>query len=232
MLGSEANLEQQLLKYLRPLQYDGSVLSYRQIQGLFFALCCSPQPVDAADWFDLIWLVDEPRFDNERDAEVFSQLIAELGHQVRAQASRGQFLPFAADFSPRWQKELAEWCDGFLLAHQYLDDVWNLALDDLDDEALDEQINTALDLAETLAEWEGACFWSIAEGEELSEDDLPAIYTRFRQLLSSYYLVHMMWYHGIMSWDAERLFAELQPVPRDELCPCGSGRTFAKCCLH
>ena len=102
----------------------------------------------------------------------------------------------------------------------------------LDDEGLDEQINTVLDLAETLAEWEGACFWSIAEGEELSEDDLPAIYTRFRQLLSSYYLVHMMWYHGVMAWDAERLFQELQPVPRDELCPCGSGRIFGKCCLH
>jgi uncharacterized protein YecA (UPF0149 family) len=127
---------------------------------------------------------------------------------------------FAAD-------ALADWCEGFLMGHQYLENIWLIALDDLDDLKLSEQVEAALDWAVGFVEGDLADL-----SADDTDDNLVALQLQFQQLLTAYHAVHELWYEGAYHWDVERLFADMQTVGRDEPCPCGSGRTFGQCCLH
>jgi uncharacterized protein YecA (UPF0149 family) len=122
---------------------------------------------------------------------------------------------------------LADWCDGFLLGHHYLEDLWAVALDDLDDDHLFEKVGETLDWALTFVEGE-IVDWTVDESDEL----LLTEYLQFQQLLEDYRAVHTLWYQGNWQWNIEQTFSAMQPVARDELCPCGSGRLFMYCCLH
>lgn len=224
--------ERKLRSSIGQLRSNESVLSYPQLQGLLFAIACSPEPIKPSEWFDLIWLNDEPQFDNESEAREFYQLVVLMARHVSEMARQRRFLPFSPNYSARWQPDLAEWCDGMLMGHQYLEDVWYIALDDLNDQDLIEEVETAISLATTFADWVGARQMSFEEGMELTEDHLPEAYSLFWKVLAAYATAGSIWAEMGWCYDTEQLFLALEGVERGEICPCGSGQIFAKCCLH
>lgn len=224
--------EQLLRDSLALLQSKEAVLSYYQLQGLLFAVACSPEPIKTSEWFDLIWFNDEPQFDDEDEARRFYKLVQEFAKHIADMSRQRRFLPFSARYSERWQDELAQWCEGLLLGHQYLEDLWMIAVDDLDDDQLSEDIDVCLSLAATFADVVSARQLSFEQGIELTEEHLPEAYELFWKVLASYATTASLWSEGAWDFDAEQLFLALEPVPHNELCPCGSGEVFAKCCLH
>ena len=224
--------EQDLRDSVAQLQRREAVLSYHQLQGLLFAIACSPEPIRPSEWFDLIWLNDEPQFDSEDDARRFYKQVVALAEHIAEMTRQRRFLPFSARYSERWQQQLAEWSEGMLLGHQYLDDLWLIAMEDLDDQNVCEEVDAALSLAATFADIISAKQLSFEEGLELTDEHLPEAYDLFWKVLATYATVGSIWAEGAWAFDAEQLFLALEPVPHDELCPCGSGQVFAKCCLH
>lgn len=224
--------EQQLRETLAVLQSKEAVLSYYQLQGLLFALACSPEPIKPSEWFDLIWLNDEPQFEHETQARDFYQLVNEFSKHIAQMAQQRRFLPFSVAYSERWQAELAQWCEGLLMGHQYLEDVWLITLDDLNDPQLYEDIDICLSLAATFTDVTNARQLSLEQGLELTDEHMPEAYELFWKVLASYAAAASLWSQGAWDFDAEQMFLELESVPPDQLCPCGSGEVFARCCLH
>ncbi len=214
------------------LQLDDAVISYYQLYGFLFALACAPESVRPAEWFDLIWLDDEPQFDHEEDATQFYKMVVALAEHVSQLTNQHRFLPFSVNYSDRWQVELAQWCEGMLMGHMYLEDLWYIALEDIEAPSLTEEVETVLNLATTFADLEDAKQLSFEGGMALTDEHLPEAYELFWKALAAYACVASLWNDVKYEVDAEQLFLALEPVPRENLCPCGSGLIFAKCCLH
>lgn len=214
------------------LQSNDALLSYYQLQGLLFAIACSPEDIKPSEWFDLIWLSDEPQFDSEDEARQFYRQVVALSEHIADMARQRRFLPFSARYSERWQQQLAEWCEGLLMGHQYLEDLWLIATDDLNDQTINNEVEASLSLAATFADLVSAKQLSFEQGMELTDDYLPEAYELFWKVLGTYATAGSLWAEGGWDVDAEQLFLALEPVAADSLCPCGSGLVFAKCCLH
>lgn len=226
---SEPTLEETL----ENLYADDASLSYYQLQGFLFAICCSPEPVRASDWFDLIWHNDDPCFDNQVDARRFFRQVIDLADYIEGSIAQRRFLPFDGEYSDRCQWALAQWCEGLLMGHNYLDEIWLMALDDLDDHQLDDQIDAVLSLASTFVEISADHQLSFGDEMALTEKHLPEAYRLFQVALKCYAGVAESWATTqSREIDAEQLFLLLDPVDRHQPCPCGSGLLFAKCCLH
>lgn len=224
MLTFEKRRERALLSYLDVLSNRDAVLSYQQIQGLLFAMASSPEPVRPIEWFELIWLNDDPQFDDAGEAKAFFGLLLELSRHIDEEARGERYRP-GLDAQGRISAvAMADWCDGFLLGHQYLEDVWQIALEDLDDDQLfdkiDDVLNTAIAFAAGEYEAEGA------------EEALLAERLQFQELLDVYHSVQARWSGAKRPWDVYECYEQLASVEREALCPCGSGRTFGQCCLH
>lgn len=221
----EKQREETLLRVLDQLNTRDAVLNYPQIQGLLYAMACSPEPIKPAEWFELVWLNDEPQFENSAEAKGFYELLVDLFGAISAEVQRNRFqLGMRADIQDG-ALALADWCDGFLLGHHYLEDVWSAALDELDDDHLFEQVGAALDCAMTFVAGDAA---------DWDDDDafLLAEFVRFQQLLQDYRTIHTHCRDGRSGWSVEQAFTEMRPVAGHSICPCGSGRLFKHCCLH
>lgn len=234
MLNTPLNIKQEriLRERFTQLQANEAAISFCQLQGLLFAIACSPEPIKPAEWFELLWLNDEPQFDEAKEARLFFKQVVALSDHIAGLTEQGQFLPFSHQYSERLQSELTQWCEGLLMGHNYLEDLWLLALDDLDDQNLWNEVDASLSLATTFADLVEARQLSLEEGMELTDEHLPEAYEVFGRVLGTYASVGSLWAEGVWASDAEQLFLALEPVPAEQLCPCGSGLIFAKCCLH
>lgn len=224
MLSLEKHREQALIHILDRLGASDAVLGYHQIQGLLFAMACSPEPIRPAEWFELIWLSDDAPFEDGAEAHSFYRLLIDLAQDIREAADHGRYAPGGEPGSVRSLAALSEWCEGLLIGHHYLEHVWSIALDDLDDDELFEQVNAVLQWAEFMASLD-------AEGDEV-EEKLAATQLQFEEWLVAYHSVRDRWYRGEFNWNVEDHFQEMKPVAADASCPCGSGRPFRSCCLH
>lgn len=227
MLNFAKHNEQALLNFLTHLSRRDAVLDYHQIQGLLYAMACSPEPIKPSEWFELIWLSDEPQFDDANEAKTFYQLLIELSQGIGEAARQERYRPAIDAGGVCSAAALAGWCDGFLTGHQYLENLWVVALDALDDDSLYEQVAATLDWAAAFISGD-VVDWA----DEEHDDGLAAAALQFQQLLGEYYAVHNQWQAGEGHWDAEQSFAAMQAVGREDICPCGSGRVFERCCLH
>lgn len=224
--------ERRLLNELLRLRRNEAVMSYYQLQGFLFAMQCSPEQVLPSQWFDLIWLTDEPQFDDEAAATGFFRSLVALSEYIAASVRQRRYLPFSQCFHQDMQPQLSEWCEGFLMGHHYLDDVWMVALDDLDDEPLEDSLADVLALATHFADLGDEM--QLLLDRELAPDqqEMADAYQQLSQKLAVYAGVSSRWQRQPWAFDINQLFLALESVPADESCPCGSGKTFAKCCLH
>ena len=220
---------------------DGAVLDYKRLQGFLFAIACSPDPLKPSEWFELIWLDDEPQFDSEAEAKEFFELLGQSMMDLKQAKGQGFYLPFFSYKSIHEQQKLALWCEGFLMAHQYLEELWDVALMDLDSETLDDAVTAVLNLAATFSELlntdQHSFDVSLGDGEpSCSQDEVGNVlgeaYQWFGEVLAVYAGVTRQWQQYNRVYDRQQMFLALESVAPDEPCPCASGKTFAKCCLH
>lgn len=225
MLQSERQRQQALIHMLDHLGERSAVLGFHQIQGVLYAMACSPEPIALADWFDLIWLDDDAPFENSREARDFYRLLVELSRHINESVRKGRYRPgvdLRGQLSPA---ALADWCDGFLTGHHYLENIWAVALDDLDDEELYGEVGALLQAAALLADSE-------PDWDEEPDEQWLASELQFEQWLNVYQCVCERWNGTSRLWCVEDYFERMAPVVRDAPCPCGSGRRFDRCCLH
>jgi uncharacterized protein YecA (UPF0149 family) len=136
-------------------------------------------------------------------------------------------------------KEVAQWCDGYLQAYWYCEDVWQefysvweeIAANSAQDEDLNnvaESHPVLINMVFLIAHWDSA----LTEMENLEElpENVDELFAEIAEGVAHYYLLMREMSASITQVSAP----VIKPATpnRNDLCPCGSGKKFKKCCLN
>ncbi len=218
-------------------------LCFRELQGFLFTIASSPETIKPSEWLPIISNDEDIRFENEIEAQRVLSLIMALYNQVNSSVlERSDAMPSGCDFQPDIdanfdeESSVSQWARGFVLGHDWLSDVWDECLP----ESLDEECGATVmalsffssrQLAEAFyAEMDptkrtapGKSFEQFAEKiREL----FPAALTSYSHLGRTIFEVLMQ--DGPIGDQPVRS----TKVGRNDLCPCGSGKKYKKCCAE
>ncbi len=210
--------------------------------GLILAVSSAPELIKPSEWYPLVTKDEdaELEFDNENQASQFMEGIMTWWNYVNHQFSQGKdiVLPSALKFlkSGKPSKPLVEFCEGYINGYDWLEDVWDDAIED--ESTTSSLIGMAHILLIQIMQWPHA----LEKIEELP-DVLGALLESPNPRRAIEFLTENLSSIGI---DGHKLSRERLPVyspetvikspeekiGRNDPCPCGSGKKFKKCCLH
>ena len=106
-----ADSDAELRGYLERL--GDAVFDYPTLQGFLFAIACSPEPIPASEWFDMVWFDDGPQFESEEEAKHFFSLLCQVFTDIEVGIAEGRYLPMPCPGNEVEQGILGGWCEGF-----------------------------------------------------------------------------------------------------------------------
>ncbi|MBA1146492.1 UPF0149 family protein [Ectothiorhodospiraceae bacterium WFHF3C12] len=229
---------ERLAAFLESDSCPPDALTLYGVDGLLFALACSPDPAPPTQWMATVFGGQHPEFADEAQAEDLTRTLLRLSSAITQRVKAGTYeLPAGCEpRSPAVENlkpdaPLQQWSKGFDLGHARTSALW----DQLVPKEHAEELGMGL-LALT--------FWAdteaIAELRErsakASELSVPELAERLAAILPT----AVSGYAGIgrsIANALERRRGPAKPEParrekvgRNEPCPCGSGRKFKQCC--
>ena len=238
---------QTLDEHLRSEHAPEGTLTLNQLRGFLYAVACSPTALGPSDWLPVIWgSEDDLKPEDEQPSDGAPQGMARIPEQAKDvlqviiylygltdRALKDETFKLPADCvwsdDEETSRPLREWCQGLLVGHGWLEDVWDEGLADLkkrEDLTMKQEVTAALAMPTLFADVEGALAKAPNPDElrgrlpTIAASILPnslGIYARIgRELLR-----------------LERLRAQNPEEPkigRNDPCPCGSSQKFKKCC--
>ena len=218
-----------LQEALAPLASAHGALGYCELAGFLFAVACSPEGVDPAQWLPAA-LGDEPSGADDAVQRLY-------GHIREGVLARNPALPagIAAHTEPMRnfgdEAPLARWSQGYAEGQDWLEEVWDglLPAGEEDGESPDEVLGSLMMTLSFFADREVA-------GEFHAD-------TRSRDSFEDFTRDMLEWHPNAMT-DlailarniADAALAAAQgparstKVGRNDPCPCGSGKKFKFCC--
>ena len=117
-------------------------LTSRELQGFLFAVVTAPELIRPSEWLPLVFNEEQPGFSTAEEANTVLGAIMGLYNDVNAAVlDERVVLPADCEVFPRAldnlddSSPLARWSRGFLIGHEWLEDLWNVNLPaDLDEE--------------------------------------------------------------------------------------------------
>lgn len=204
---------------------DADAVPYRELRGFLFAVLNGPELIPPSEWIPAIFGGVQPEYESRAQAgAVMSELMALNNEIVAPLAANPGGLPAGVVFrQPPLANfdddaPLASWARGFAAGYQWIEESW---------EGVDEEFGAVI---ATLAFFSSKQFAAEAFAIPKTKlDELAAITVEnFALAAEDYQQI------GRSVADAPAEAAPTQAasakVPRNEPCPCGSGRKFKKCC--
>jgi uncharacterized protein len=236
--------EKKNLEYvLSKAHEEGDALYLDELHGLLFGLAITPCEIAPDEWVPIIFSEQPPKYDNEEDAAACIRYLTDAyGRMVNDRKLDKLVFPFN-------YKKISEddfiaiegWVYGLFLAISLRLDTWGLAEEytKKDFEKLPEDVLELLDAFSTITaiampEAMAEAFQEIMENESIDEETLQA---SFYEMLPGCVDVLKVNAERIRN-ESERSGKRLPPrgekkkakaAPK-ELCTCGSGRKYNKCC--
>ena len=223
-----------LRTFLEQPARPAGTLTYHEVQGFLFAVVSAPELIQPSEWLPIIFNEHDAGYATLTEAQqILGQLMA-LHNDINASVVeervalpddchvRPQALDNLNDSAP-----LARWSRGFLIGHEWLEELWDEELPD----DLDQEIGVVLmalsffasrDLAEAFhAEggWHAESFDGVAELMLRVFPDALAEYAHVGRAVL-----------GGAGETAAQPPRRITRVGRNDPCPCGSGKKFKKCC--
>ena len=123
-----------------PARPDGT-LPYHALQGFLFAVCAAPDLVVPSEWMPMIFDQREPAYADMAEARAITSAIMALHGQITA-AINDQAVGLPADCAFRTnaldnfaaEAPVSQWCQGFTMGHQWLEESWDLLPQELDED--------------------------------------------------------------------------------------------------
>ncbi len=167
-----------LQPFLAAPQRPEDTLNYHELLGFLFAVACSPEMIQPADWLPVIFNEQDAGYANIAEAERVMQALLELYNQINQEILQGYPIlparcrPLADTISNiATQAPLSQWASGFLLGHEWLGEVWDANTpDDLDEELGSCVLILSFFVSREIAEG----YWREFNSENLSLDDMAA----------------------------------------------------------
>ncbi|HEY6527750.1 MAG TPA: SEC-C metal-binding domain-containing protein [Cellvibrionaceae bacterium] len=136
--------------------------------------------------------------------------------------------------------ELAQWCDGYLQAYWYCEDVWqefysvweeiaaSSTQEDDDLHNVAESHPVLINMVFLIAHWDSA----LTEMENLEElpENVDELFAEITEGVTHFYLLMREMSASVTQVSAPVI--KSATANRNDPCPCGSGKKFKKCCLN
>jgi len=224
-----------LRAFLQDPARAAGVLKYHELQGLLFAIASAPELIRPSEWMPLVFGDAEPEYASLEEARAVTGELMSLYNDVNATANTGTaVLPadcvFRDDVLANLDDDapIAQWSRGFMLGHQWLEELWNSYVP----EALDEEFAAML---LTLSFFASRKLAGAFREETAPDDTLEGLATTIRRMFPDAAAEYARLGRTIARVLAEEAAIEREPRRatrhgRNDPCPCGSGRKYKKCC--
>jgi len=235
-------------EHLRSGHVPDGTLTFHQLRGFLYAVAASPTALTPTDWLPVIWGSEEDLQEEGGEAgaqpapsgmaripdqaeKILPYIVYLFGLTDRAVKDGNFTLPAECVWSEdeALGRPLREWCQGLMVGHGWLEDMWNEALGEMkkrEDLTLGQEVAAALAMPVLFADVEAAL--AKAPNPDELRGRLPVIAaTILPNSLGIYARI------GRELLRLERLRAQNPEEPkigRNDPCPCGSGKKFKKCC--
>ncbi|MCK5902872.1 MAG: UPF0149 family protein [Cocleimonas sp.] len=216
-----------------------SSLGHYQTYGFVLAIASSPENIPPAEWQPLLFKTNKlPDFDTPELGRTFTFNIRSLWDDLNTQLRNEKIvLPDACDYSPLTgaDQALIDYCAGYLKGYAWLKAVWEHAIkNETGDSKTDMMLNMLIFALMTLNKNKGEATQSTEKNKKGMSID------KAWKLLPT--LLTSVGINGQALREIEKLTAEqnaklesIQPIAkigRNDLCYCGSGKKYKKCCLQ
>ena len=209
-------------------------LTYHELQGFLFAVVSAPELIQPSEWLPIIFNDGEAGFATLEEANAILGHVMALYNEINT-AVLEERVVLPADChvrSPALDNltetaPLAHWSRGFMIGHEWLEELWEVELP----RDLDEEVGTVLmtlsffasrDLAEAFQA-------EAALRTETLEATAESLLRLFPEALAEYAHLGRSVLGGVPATVA-RAPRRVTRVGRNDPCPCGSGKKFKRCC--
>lgn len=224
-----------LSQFLGAAQRPRGTLNYNELRGFLYSVACAPEVIGAREWLPLVFNDQDADYADMDEAMTVVRAVLDLHQLASAEVSAGK-VSLPEDIAIRTPAlenvgeaaALGQWSRGFFLGHNWLIELWN----QLTPKALDKELRSSLMVLSffsgpVLAE---ALYKQTPGAREATMAEFAASQLeRFDEAMYRYArLGHVIQTALAAPGDPPRA----EGLERGDPCPCGSGRAFAKCCLH
>ncbi|MCU7862600.1 MAG: UPF0149 family protein [Candidatus Thiodiazotropha sp. (ex Lucinoma borealis)] len=199
---------------------DEGLLGLAELDGYFTAIVSGPETIAPTQWLPLIWGDDEPEWATpEAFEKVFALLIRHFNGIVSA------LIDASFDFQPIFNERevdgkkytiVDEWCLGYMKGLSLCPNAW--------DEGGDE----VFEMLQPILLFSDRHGWDLLD--QMNDDEVTTLQEAIPLAARK---IHGFWLERREFDDPVELTEDMATQARPEdPCPCGSGKPFAKCCLH
>lgn len=202
------------------LDKDEGVLDVSELDGLFTALVSGPTSVMPSQWLPAVWGDFAPVWESEKAfQEIFSLMVRHMNSIVTL------LMQYPQDYEPLFLERkvegktytiVDEWCEGYRRGVALSQDRWNQGGEEM------VVLLTPIYAFTTATDW---------KGHEYKEHERKTI---IQAITPNVRDIHAYWLaRRAEQAPATQPLRRSEPrVGRNDLCPCGSGKKYKKCCLH
>ena len=203
--------------FLMSDQLPDEALMLSEVDGFLTGIALGPEAIMPSEWLPVVWGGEEPVFDDLDQARLVMQALMNRYNEIVRRLAVGELDPVFL-VGPGGEVIAADWAQGFFMAIQLREQAWDALTKSEEDGHLMLPI-----LALCCTE----------DGEALIE--LPAqiedeLFKNAGEIIPECVLQIAAF------WKARRRNPQSRSgrpkTGRNDLCPCGSGRKFKKCCAN
>ena len=225
-----------LRAFLEHPSRPAGTLTYHEVQGFLFTVVTAPELIPPSEWLPIIFAEEEAGYSNLDEAnEILGHIMALYNTTNAAVLDPPTLLPgdcplrddVLANFEDA--APMTQWSRGFLLGHQWLEELWKETVpEELDDELGSILMTLSFFSSRQMAEDFHA---ETTTNEQSFETMADAIHRVVPRAVAQY--AHMG--RSIAEVLSGRTADAPEPthtakIGRNEPCPCGSGKKYKRCC--
>ena len=223
-----------LRAFLEQPARPAETLTYHELQGFLFAIVSAPELTSPSEWLPLIFNEQEAGYSTLEEANTMLGEIMALYNDINAAILEERVvLPGDYQLRPKVldnledSAPLARWSRGFLIGHEWLEELWEVELPaDLDEELGVVLMTLSFFSSRGLAE---GFHQETANKTTSLEEFAGSILALVPDALAEYAHFGRSVLGGLRKTAAPAP-KQASKAGRNAPCPCGSGRKFKRCC--
>lgn len=229
---------QRLLRFLSLPENPDGTMTYPELAGFLFAVCCAPELIMPSEWLPMVFNDGEPEYATESEANAIVESMMALYSHINDGVVAGRpDLPTGCEpcAEPVANLEeaapLRQWASGFAEGYHYLLELWDPFVKEGSE--LDKELGalTMMLMFFSSREFAEALVKESVRPDSSIESFAGSILLALPEAMRAYARVG----RALQGAQAEgEMFTDADPqairVGRDAPCPCGSGRKFRHCC--
>lgn len=233
--------ESEKLDYLlSKVEIREEALCLEELHGLLFGLAITPEPIMPSEWFPEIFGPKGPIFESDQDAQACIQSLMNAYNRINSESSKGSLrFPFEYDKMTDDEFDLVEgWAYGLFLALTLRPEIWGITeeYENVNEEESSPELMEVIDACEiitaiALPEKRNEIIGTLPGHPPKSDEEIEEIIYKMLPVC-----VQIIQAFGEKKRQARpgKHYGSDTPYStktgRNELCPCGSGRKYKKCC--